>query len=220
MPSVGYSTTIKAGGPSTAMVAEACAGSGTAWQVTNTARRIIDPAVAVTVKDNGVAVAADLYTVDYLFGNITFTASKVGPITIDGNYLTPVDVAEAKEATFKLEREMLDGTSFSASSDGYMRKTPGMFSASGSLTTLKPLQADLDAGAGTTILSTLLTSGTQFILEIRPGGAGNYFRAWVLIEGADQKIAPGALYEGTVSWVSAPVLGNGQTESALFGFSQ
>src|SRR4051812_9843924 len=97
MPSAAYATTVEITGTSTAIVAEACAlVTGTTYQITNTARRVLDPAVAVTVKDGGVAIPAANVDIDYLFGKFTLTAPPGGAVTVDASYLPALPLAECE----------------------------------------------------------------------------------------------------------------------------
>ncbi len=228
MAFAGYPTTVKAGGPSTVITAEVMTEvtEGLVYQITDTAKRILDPSVAVVVNvdaDGGgggapAVATATGYTVDYLFGKITFDAALAtdATVTVTGAYLTPVSVAEAKEVDLNFVRTLAETTAFAAA--GYKTRIATHKDFSGSLMSLTPLQTDLDAGGGSTILSTKYTGGTPFILEVDFGGAGTYFRGWVLIDTVDEKVTPEGIYEGSIKFQSAPVAGTGQTEAALFGF--
>jgi hypothetical protein len=200
----------------------------TVFQITSAAKRILDPSVAVVVNVDAdgagggspAVAAADTYTVDYLFGKITFASAlaAAATVTVTGAYLTPVDVAEAKQIDLELEAEMLDASTFTASSDGYKRRAAGLKSAGISISTLNPLMRDLDGGAGSLVLKTLLTSGTPFLVEERLGASGEYFRGWFLLDTSSENLDPNKLHEATVTGKSAPVTGTGQTEAALFGW--
>jgi hypothetical protein len=228
MPTAAFATTIKVGGPSTAFTGDATTvvAANTVYQITNTAKRIIDPSVAIVVEVDAdgagagayVTASASTYTVDYLFGKITFASDQGASalVRVSGAYLTPVDVAEAKEFDLSVSRDVQDASYFV--SDGFKRKLVTLKDCSGSVSSLVPLQRDMDPGAGSTVLSTLFSSGTPFIIEIRLGGAGQYFRAWALIESTDHKSQVGSMLESSFKWNSAPVLGTGRTDRAVFGF--
>jgi hypothetical protein len=230
MPQAAYATTIKAGGPSTAITDEPTTKvtANTVYQITNTAKRILDPSVAVVVKvdadgaGGGPAVVATLgtYTIDYLYGNITFASDQgsAATVTVTGAYLSPVDLVGATEFSLSLVRALVDSSVFGTA--GYRLRVATLSDFSGSVTTLNPVQRDLDAGGGVTKLLAFLTGGTAFLIEIRLGGTGNYFRGWILLEAIDEKQSPENLYEATLKFVSAPVKGNGQSSNAVFGFGQ
>lgn len=228
MSSAAFSTTIKAGGPSAAFTNEATTKvtANTVYQITDTAKRILDPSAALTVEVDAdgagggayATAAASSYTVDYLFGKVTFAADQGSSATvrISGSYLTPVDIAEANEFEITLTRSVQDASYFV--SDGFKRKQPTLMDASGSVKTLTTMQVDHDAGGGTTKLSAALAAGTPLFLEIHPSATGDKFRAWVLLESTDESGSAEGLYSGTFTWQAAPVTGAGQTEAATFGF--
>jgi hypothetical protein len=69
---------VKLSGSGLSMTAEATTGTGnTSYQITNTAKRVLDPTAAITVKDGGVTTV-ESYTLDRLQGKIVF-GSTVGP---------------------------------------------------------------------------------------------------------------------------------------------
>ena len=81
----GYIARIKKTGVATVMTDEAASlVGGQVYQVTNDAKRVIDYATAVVVKDNGVDHTADVASLDYLSGTITFRVGYTitGPVTI------------------------------------------------------------------------------------------------------------------------------------------
>lgn len=223
MASAAFSTTIKAGGPSASLTNEACTEvtAGFVFQITNAAKRILDPSEDVTVDVDGVEADPDDYVVDYLFGKVTFSADQGGGNTVRvtaGSYLTPVAVAQAKEFELTVSQQVEDASYFV--SDGFARKLATLRDASGSVSTLTTLQTELaSGGAGdSTILSEKLTGGTPFLLEIHPSATGDKFRAWVLLESAEESGSATGLYSGKINWKAAPVKGSNQTEAALFGF--
>lgn len=232
MPGAGYAATIKAGGPSTAATQMATTKlvANTVYQITDASRRILDPKVAIVVEvdaDGGGAggfatAAADTYTVDYLFGKITFNVDQGvdAIVVVTGNYISPVTISEAKSASVDLEAQIEDVTSYPACSDGYKRKQATVKSAKASLSGLKVLQHDHDDGAGTTSFTASFGSRTPLFVEIRPEASGDYFRGWFLLESLGDSFTPEGMYEGTVEGASAPVAGLSQTESATFGWGQ
>lgn len=224
MPIAGFSTTVKAGGPSSALsnAPTTRLAANTVYQVTDAAKRVLDPSVVVTVEVDAdgagaggyVVAAPSSYRVDYLFGRITFDSDQGASalVRVSGAYLSPVDVAEAKEASVSLVRTLAESNIFHP--DGYKRKTATLKDASGTIGSFAPLQRDQDED-GTTNLAALFASGTPFLLEVRFGGTGDYFRAWVLIPGIDDSFSPDGLYDGKLNWNAAPV----RTGAAL-GFGQ
>lgn len=230
----GYLVTVKAGGPSTAasQMATTKIVANTVYQITDAARRILDPNVAVVVEVDAdgagaggfATAAADTYTVDYMVGKITFNADQGvdAVVVVTANYLSPVAIGEAKSAEITLEQQVEDASTFPESADGYRRKKTTLKSCSGSITSLKVLQTDHDGGAGTTKFTDAFINGTSLLIEVGFPGASaeddRFFRAWALLETLAENFTPEGLYEGSVNWVSTTVAGNSQTERALFAF--
>lgn len=118
-----YKVTVKKGGTSTAMTAEACSlVAGTTYQITSATKRIIDHNQAVTVKDGGVAIAAgDITSIDYLQGKVTLDSAPSGAVTIDGNYIPTAAVAGAKSYSLALNQTVQDDTDFATAASGETR---------------------------------------------------------------------------------------------------
>lgn len=209
-PGPGYSSTLKITGSTTATTGEACSlVSGKTYQVDNTAKRIIDHTVAITVKDGGVAVSAsDIDHLDYLFGKVTFVAGYTpsGPITMDYSYLPLVAVAETKQWKLSVKNKLIDKTSLDSA--GVKQFAAGLGDASGSFGTLTLPTASVGAGA----LIALITSRTQAVVEINLG-SGNVFHAWTVFESEDVDLKPDALVETGFSW-SNDAKGAGSSEAS------
>lgn len=227
MPTPSYNTSLKMGGTSTAFTNEATTKltANTVYQVTNAAKQILDPAVAVTVEvdaDGGGAggyVTADptTYTVDYCFGKVTFDADQGASalVRVSGSYLPTLAVAGARECAVADKGSLQETTVFGSA---WRTRALTLQDFSGSLTTIEPLPADHDPGAGTKRFLALMRAGTPLLLEYRPGGAGDYFRGWVLLESADEKASLEQLLQGTVNFQGTAPQGAGQTESAVSGW--
>lgn len=195
----GYSTTLRIPGTSTAITDEACtAVSSTVFQITDTAKRVLNPAVALTVKANTVTQAVGLYTVDPLFGKVTFAVAPTAPVTITGEYFPMLTVAEVFDASLSQSYTVLDSTVFG--SDGVKTKTLGLGDFSGSFSTLKLLSYDNDTGGGTQVLGTIFSGRTQTLIEYRPGGSGDYFRGWVLLSTTDEAAPVDGRLEAAVNF--------------------
>lgn len=85
---------------STVMTGEATTqvGATKSYQITNAVKRLIDETVDVVVYDGITNVTANVESVDYMFGIVTFAAAYivVGAVTVHGAYLTAaVDVCTA-----------------------------------------------------------------------------------------------------------------------------
>lgn len=209
-------TTLEIQGTSTAMTAEACSlVAGTTYQVTNSAKRILDPGVAVTVKDGGVAIAADQVTIDYLFGKFTLSGAPGGAVTVDASYIPPVTLAECSSFEVEGSANLLPDSVFG---DTFVGRTAGLKTAKATVTTFAAPQYDHDTGAGTKVIETLREAGTPVLLSVRPGGSGDYFRGWFLIQDTKPSSDVDGLAQLTISLESAARTGTGQSEGAAFGW--
>lgn len=214
MSSPAYSTTVNVGGTPTAIVDEPCtANSATVYQITNTAKRVLDPSVAVTVKANTVVQAASAYTLDPLFGTITFGSAPTAPVTISCSYLPMLAVAEAKEVSVSASADMSDSSVFNTA--GFKSHLATLKDFSGSLGVLS--RDAYDMGGGVTFLSAL-NGGLPVLIEIRPSGAGNYFRGWAILEKSEAKAGVAGLVEGTINFQGAARAIAGETEGVCFGW--
>lgn len=197
-----WGSTLKvAGGTSTVITNEACSlvVAGT-YQITNTARRILDPAVAIVVKDTGVTVAATFYTLDLLFGKVTFSGySPTGAVTITGAYFTVAAVAEVRSFAINMKADLADNTTFDSA--GVRSKLPTLRDFTCDFEYLSSPVTDLDAGtAGTQTLQSWREAGTAKLIEIKLGSV--FWRGWGTFE-TSESFKPGVgdlvAFTGTLS---------------------
>jgi hypothetical protein len=130
----GYVAVIKKSGTSTPMTNEATTNlSVRVYQITNVAHQIIDPAVAVVVKDNAVDQTAQVLSIDYMFGIVTFksTYTVVGPVTVTGNFLPTTAVAKGQGFTVTQTATIIDTTDFPTAqgNNGFKTCIPGLNTA-------------------------------------------------------------------------------------------
>lgn len=206
-----YLTTIKIGGTTTAVTAAATTNtSGNIYQITTAARRVIDPGVAVTVKDGGVAITSGV-TIDPLFGIITLASPAGGAVTVDYSYIPLLTLASCREYKFSMSRQGLDSTNHDTGL--YHTRIPGLVDMSGSLSTFEIQSYDHDPGAGTAVLLTLINSGTPVLLERTPSG-GSILRAWVLLSSLENGGAVADLNDLAVAFELAARTITGRTDVA------
>lgn len=111
----GYNAIIKKGGTPTAMVAEAMSlVSGQIYQVTAATKRVLSWANAITVFDNAVDHTADVESIDYLTGKVTFASGYVvtGPVTITGSYLPMAQIAKGRSFNLRQSVTQNDETGY------------------------------------------------------------------------------------------------------------
>lgn len=204
MPHAGWKGLVKVTGTPTAMVGEATTElvADTVFQITNAAKRILDPDAALSVLVNGGAAPA--HTINHLRGKVTFAAPIGGAdvVTVTGNYLPTLEVIECFEANASMSRDLADKTAFkgSASVDSSKQKFPLLKDANGSISHMRALLDDLDAGGGTVKLFDLLANGTRKVLELVMGDSGYSFRAWVLFDQQELSSARDDIVNASLSW--------------------
>jgi hypothetical protein len=204
MADAAYNSTVKLTGTTTAFLTEAMTGAGAGpYTITDANKAIWNPGVALLFYDNAVLIpSTDILSVDYFFGKVTFTAAKVGPITVSGSYLPTHDLACGREFDIQFSADLLDVTCFAT--EGVMLRQQGLKDITGSIGFLDNVLTDLDPGLGTLKLYDVWNNGLPKVLEIRPGPSGNKIRMRVIFEDVNDKAAVDGLVEGTMAFQLAP----------------
>lgn len=194
----GYQATIKKPGTSTAMTSEACSlVSGKTYQVTSAAKRILDYEVAITVFDNGVDHTADIISIDYLSGQVTFAASYTvtGPVTIGAaNYLPMVTLAKGRGFTLTQTAAEIDTTDYETAqaNNGYATFIQGLRTAGLEVSGVYDTTASF---------RTTMASRDLLVIEISPPGDGStVFRGFFKSKQRGQSGNVGALEAQTLSF--------------------
>lgn len=212
MPIANHTSVVRGPGSSTAFTLEPTTKltANLVFQINTDARRLLDPAVAplVEVDADGpaaggfVTAAASTYVVDYLFGIITFAVDQgaASVVRVSGSFLPALDLVGVTDWSFTASREVLDETTIN-NATGTRAKRLGLRDVSGSLTLNELLSFDHDPGAGVLVLRTLLDNGTPLLFERASGG--KRFRAWVLLESAEEGGGVADLVNSTVNFTGA-----------------
>lgn len=197
----GFNGKIQIGGTSTAMTDEVTTETtaDTTFQITDTAKRQIDPNIAVTVKKNAVTVTTG-FTINYLDGSVTFSPAlaPTDTVTISGNYIPLLTVGTGRSASVEIVNELLDQTAFGDTNETDLY---ALSQANGEFEVMEDLKTDQDTGAGTTKLETILTGKNSALLEVQFGG-GKKFRAWINSPSAVTRLTVEGLVLSTFRWQS------------------
>jgi len=188
----GLNTVIKISGAATSMTAEATTTSDNqVYQITSTAKQVLDRDTAPTVYDDGVETV-ESYTVNYLNGKITFATVDAGrgPITVTGKYLPMSTAAYAHSMSVSKAVDLHETTAFGAT---HKNRLAGLKSASGTIN-----QFDV----ADTTYSDALTAGNPIVIEIRSESTAEPDRYWALLESDEVAAAIGGVQDETVSWIS------------------
>ena len=200
MATAGNSAKLYRSGTSTSMTAEATTlVTGKTYRITNAAKRMLDPSVAVTVDDGGVPIAsANIESIDYLHGIIVLDSAYTpsGAVTVDANYLPLSQIADVHTTSITTTVTMLDDTVYE---DTAVSRKAGLKDISGSFSAY-------DEGA--TAISELLGNGTVLFLTFEHTGSASvdHMRARVLLESDDSSVSVDGLVESTYSFVGASTL--------------
>jgi hypothetical protein len=179
MPFIGHRCALRVSGPATAATNEATTLlSAGRYQVTNTARRVWDPAVALTIRDGGTPVAANFWTFNYLFGIVTFAGySPSGAVTVSGSFLTLLTIAEGRSFEFAVTRDLADASVYGTAAK---IKQPTLDDVQASMEILSSPLADLDlVTGGTQSLDSFLQGAVFKLFEVSLENGAHFLRAWV-----------------------------------------
>lgn len=199
MPIAAFTSALRVNGAANAVVNEACSNlGGGRYQVTNTARRVWDPAVAVTVKDGGVTVSALLYSFNYLFGIVTFVGySPSGAVTVDGSWASMVSVAEGRAFEFSPTCDLVDSSIFG---NAFKSKLNTLRDVMASMEVLSSPFLDLDGvTGGTQSLVSFLENATVKVFEVNLNSGAQYLRAFVNFDSIKIAAAVTDLVTSTIS---------------------
>lgn len=200
----GYNCVIKKGGTPTTMTAEACTqvGSTKTYFITNAVKRVISYLDALTVLDGGVDHTADVLSIDYLTGQVTFKSAYTpgGAITVTGKYIPLVVIAKAKSFTLSQTQTTIDNTGYddAQSNSGHRVYVPGLRTVS--------LQLGSIFAASSAWLTTILSRGICYVeIDLDATNPGlTVARGFFKVNDRSQQGNQGAVEDETISlalWV-------------------
>ncbi len=217
LPTAAYGAVVYASGVSTVDTNEPASFlSGTnpneVFQVTAAAKRVWDPTVAVTVKDNGTTLTPGTqYTFNYLFGRIQFVSyTPTTPVTVTGQYLPLVEAVLASKFEINIKQTLVDDTNFDTG--GAVHRVATLTSYEGMISTFDIGNTVLDGVAGT--WESWLLNATPKVMSILLGTGNSYFRTWALFESMKNSGAVAGVFDTGINWKS--IISAGQ--AATFGW--
>lgn len=169
--------------------------ANTVYQVTNAVKQTWDRAVAITVKKDGVAQAAALYTLNRLTGTVTFLADIGGApvVTVDGSYLPLSLAAEAKQFNYDLIAQQLEDNQFG---DTDVTRVQGLQDVQGTIGRWYSVD---------TYFGDALVAGVPVVIEFSSNSAGAFDRRlWADINKDGMMAAIAGLIDESVSFVGSP----------------
>lgn len=207
--------TIKVGGTSTAMTDEACSGSGTAYQITSTSKRCVDPGVAVTVKVNNVALADADFTMNHATGQIVLASSTTQAVTVTGNYIPLVTVAEARSASITLPTNVM--ADVTRVGDASRRMLAVAQKCEVTLEHFISPASDID-DSGSTLLFTTLVDGDPIFVEVAVSTSLT-LRGWFVPSSASWAHKINEALVGTLALTGVVRTCVGTSDQALFSLT-
>lgn len=202
MATAGYETVLYIGGTATTMTNEATsevsAGPPQVFRITDATKRALDLATAVVIRDDGAVDVTSDFTIDFLSGTVTSAAGGYASVTISGKFIPLLAVAEGRSAAVNPEATKLDAGVFG---EAFMKSIQGKKVATGEITTLAPLEQDLDAGGGTRSWQDVFDGSTIVLIDVRTIPT-NTTRAWAIVPGLTSKSEQAGLVEGSIQWSS------------------
>ena len=193
----GYTCDILKSGAGGSAVGEACSiVGGKTYEVDDITRSVWDRSVAIVVDDGGVDHTADVESIDYLFGRVTFkdAYTVTGAVTVDVDYFTTVVIGRANSYTLTMTADQIDESDFQTvqGNNGTRVFSPGL------RTVALELGGIFDA---TENFKTDLTDRNELIIEVRPAGdVTTIARGFFKPASAGQSGSVGALEEETVTF--------------------
>jgi hypothetical protein len=204
MATTAYSTTLSISGTAIAMTDEATSSiSSTVYEITNAAKRRIDPNTAVTVKANSVVQAASTYSINFEFGRITFNSAPTAPVAITGAYLPVFAIGEVTDLTLSFSMEAPEVTPLSTS--GWKSYKATVQDLSGSFSAHQLPNVDVDTGAGIVKLSDYFNTGANVLIDVVAPGSIPVFRGHLVLTGIDMKPTASALVDVSANFAGAAI---------------
>lgn len=207
----GWDAALFLTGTPTATVGEATTNTtGFTYRINDATKRIIDPRVAVTVKEDGV-VSVKTITIDYLHGLITFDSAPTTPVTVDYTYIPRARYGCPKSVNIQESREPLDRTCMKLDGEtdaGVRLRFLGLFDATVDMSYLEIMSAIVD---GTDrIVKAMRDADTNdfFVIEVQIGTVKSW-RAFMVPSEHSVDASVEDVINGTTTWSLAAFDGAG-----------
>lgn len=193
----GYTASVKISGTSTVMTAEPTAlVTGKTYRIVSAAKRMIDYNSPITVLVTAVDQTAQVESIDYLNGTVTFKAAynPGGAVTITGAYLPLTTLARGRSFSLSQNAAEIDETDYETAqaNGGWKTFSQGLKTVS------------LEIGAvfdNTQAFVTAMGTRAVVIIEISPNNSNNtFFRGFFKRTQHNQQGEVGALEETTYSF--------------------
>ena len=192
----GYQVVIKQTGDPVVMTTEAMTlVSGKTYRVTAATKCQFDYATPPTVYDNGVNHTADVQSINYLFGTVTFKSAYTvtGPVTVTGKYVPSSQICAMNKFSLSQNADSVDNTDLCVvqANGGMKQYQLGLKNVS--------LELSCFYKSTSTFLS-VLEARKPIILEINPdGGGATVARGFFVLSSDKESGKVGALEDEAVT---------------------
>jgi hypothetical protein len=171
----GKKAQVKVSGSALTLTAEPTtdAGAHLVYQITSTAKRVLDPTATITVYEDGVSSAA-AHTVNRLNGTVTFTVARgtAVVVTVSGSYLPLTTAINCTDWTLNLSAQSADVSDFGSA--GWVERLAISKDATGSV---KSWRDTVDR-----TWETALIAGTPVVISLYTNSANNPdFLVWATL---------------------------------------
>jgi len=178
-PDTTYQFDIKRGGTPTAFTGEAFSNTvGDSFQIDDTSKQIFDRSASFTFFDNGVEIdSAQILSIDYLTGTVTFSSPIVGPVTGDGTFI-PVSTQDCiTTGSIDMSVELEEDTCIETNTNGFKTRVGKLKDVSISLTQFNDLNKEY---------FDILNAGEVVLVDIAIGSSDiQTIRGWFLVESSN-----------------------------------
>lgn len=194
MGQAAYNTSVKIGGTPTEFTGAATTDlGGNVFKIAEATKSVWSRGTTPTVYVDGAEVADTTYTVDYLFGEISFENPPAGAVTVDGQYMPTLDVGGANTYSVEISGDILTDTDFknANSNSGHQTKCYGLLDVAASV-------GRFDDSSKT--LRDKLKNREDVLLEISISKNAETIRGWFVVESAGSSGDLGALEAESLSF--------------------
>lgn len=198
----GYKADLKRGGTPVAFTDEDMSlVSGTTYAIDDASKNFFDPRTPVVVEDGGSVVDPEDYTLDHLFGRVTFNSSPVGLVTVSGASVPTTVFASANTIDMGQTANTTDITTFRTAQEdnGWTRHQYSLQNASAELSGFYNASDDF---------FTILNNNEEILMEVDWAGNGDFVSRGVFrVESISGSGDVGAPEEASVSMVLSVIEG-------------
>jgi hypothetical protein len=205
MAETAHAGAVYLSGTSTAFTGEACTlVAGTTYQIDDTAKRLWNPLVTLTVYDGAGAEVPT--SVNYLYGTVTLAEAPGGAVTVDGEYMPLHEIGTVRGFSLSVTCGAEDSTIMGSTVTTRTREVT-LYDVAVELDLLEQGVTVYDGDART--FDSILTAGAAMYVKCKIGSSAITWTARLLPTSADNAGDVGSLVNTRRSFqASAGVLGS------------